>query len=86
MEPTNGSKSRTRGRAPGRPARTTRPSRAARLAAGAAIPHRPTILAVPEDAVRARAYEIFLARGGGHGRDLDDWLQAEREVSVALRP
>jgi DUF2934 family protein len=27
-----------------------------------------------------RAYEIFLAHGRVHGRDLDDWLQAEREL------
>ena len=27
-----------------------------------------------------RAYGIFLARGGEHGHDLDDWLQAEREI------
>ena len=28
-----------------------------------------------------RAYEIFEARGRHHGQDLDDWLQAEREVN-----
>ena len=27
-----------------------------------------------------RAYEKFLARGGEHGHDLDDWLQAEIEL------
>jgi hypothetical protein len=31
-------------------------------------------------AIARRAYEIFLARGAEHGHDLDDWLQAEREV------
>jgi len=30
--------------------------------------------------VARRAYELFLARGAGHGRDLDDWLEAERQV------
>ena len=30
--------------------------------------------------IAARAYELFLARGGEHGHDLDDWLQAEREL------
>lgn len=30
--------------------------------------------------IAARAHEIFQSRGGEHGRDLDDWLQAEREV------
>ena len=32
------------------------------------------------DRVALRAYELFLARGGEHGRDIDDWLEAEREV------
>lgn len=26
-----------------------------------------------------RAYELYLARGGADGLDLEDWLQAERE-------
>ena len=30
--------------------------------------------------IRRRAYEIYLARGEQPGRDLDDWLQAEREL------
>ena len=29
--------------------------------------------------IRCRAYQIYLERGGQHGRDLDDWLQAKRE-------
>lgn len=36
--------------------------------------HSPT----PEQ-IRQRAYEIHKARGGAPGRELDDWLQAERE-------
>jgi DUF2934 family protein len=32
------------------------------------------------DEIAQRAYEIFLARGGGPGHDLDDWLQAESEL------
>jgi hypothetical protein len=32
-----------------------------------------------EEAIRRRAYELHLERGGAHGRDMDDWLQAERE-------
>jgi len=30
--------------------------------------------------IRRRAHELFLARGAEPGRDLDDWLQAEREL------
>src|SRR5262245_43529333 len=32
------------------------------------------------DRVALRAYERFLARGGEHGRDVEDWLEAEREI------
>lgn len=32
------------------------------------------------DRVAARAYEIYQERGGTDGMDLDDWLQAEREL------
>jgi hypothetical protein len=30
--------------------------------------------------IARRAYEIYLARGGGEGRDVEDWLSAEAEV------
>jgi hypothetical protein len=30
--------------------------------------------------IRDRAFEIHIERGGIHGCDLDDWLQAEREL------
>ena len=29
------------------------------------------------------AYEIYLARGGQAGKELEDWLQAERELARA---
>jgi hypothetical protein len=32
------------------------------------------------EAIAKRAYELFLARGGEDGHDLDDWLQAEQEL------
>jgi len=31
--------------------------------------------------IRQRAYERFCERGGEHGRDLEDWLEAERELA-----
>ncbi|HEY2433189.1 MAG TPA: DUF2934 domain-containing protein [Vicinamibacterales bacterium] len=31
--------------------------------------------------IAMRAYELFLARGGADGRDFDDWLAAERELT-----
>lgn len=36
-----------------------------------------------EDAIRRRAYELYLARNGEHGHDLDDWLQAEKELATS---
>jgi Protein of unknown function (DUF2934) len=30
--------------------------------------------------IAQRAYELYLARGGAHGSELEDWLQAEREL------
>ena len=35
-----------------------------------------------EEAIAVRAYEIYLGRGGSHGSDIDDWLQAERELNL----
>lgn len=34
----------------------------------------------PDGEIRRRAYEIYLERGEQPGRELDDWLQAEREL------
>jgi HSP20 family protein len=33
-----------------------------------------------QDRITRRAYEIFSENGGIFGRDIDDWLQAEREL------
>jgi DUF2934 family protein len=35
---------------------------------------------VADEQFRLRAYEIYLERGEQPGRELDDWLQAEREL------
>ncbi len=34
--------------------------------------------------IARRAHELYEARGGQDGRDLDDWLQAEREVDAEI--
>jgi hypothetical protein len=34
----------------------------------------------PDEEIRRRAYEIYLERGEQQGRELDDWLRAEREL------
>jgi hypothetical protein len=33
-----------------------------------------------DEAVRTRAYYLFLERGARSGHELDDWLRAEREI------
>lgn len=51
-------------------------------------PKKTRSLPVPEqdfreqrlDRISARAYEIYEARGGAWGQDLDDWLQAEKQI------
>jgi hypothetical protein len=35
-----------------------------------------------EQEIRDRAYEIYLERGAQPGYELEDWLQAERELST----
>jgi hypothetical protein len=57
---------------------------------GPRIPSLPT----PEDDLRERRYEriavrayaLYEARGGEHGQDLEDWLQAEREIDTETEP
>jgi hypothetical protein len=34
--------------------------------------------------IARRAYEVYCERGGQHGRDLEDWLQAERELRTQV--
>ena len=34
--------------------------------------------------IARRAHEIYEARGGEHGKALEDWLQAEREIDAEL--
>jgi len=34
-----------------------------------------------EQEIRRRAYELYLERGEEPGHDLEDWLQAERELA-----
>jgi hypothetical protein len=34
--------------------------------------------------IARRAFEIYEARGGAHGQDLDDWLQAEQQIDAEI--
>ena len=55
-------------------ARSTRPPQA--------VPKgdTPSPVAPSRDAIAARAYELYLARGGADGKDIDDWLIAEQDL------
>ena len=35
---------------------------------------------ISEQEIAQRAYELYVARGGADGHDVEDWLQAEREL------
>jgi hypothetical protein len=37
------------------------------------------------DQIAEAAYHRFLKRGGGHGNDVEDWIEAERELSSRRR-
>jgi hypothetical protein len=39
-----------------------------------------------DEEIRRRAYEIYRERGEQPGRELDDWLQAERELERGMFP
>jgi hypothetical protein len=40
---------------------------------------------IDRERLAARAYELYLSRGGDPGRDVDDWLEAERELQQGPR-
>ena len=47
-----------------------------------AVEERKRLLhSTPEQEVRIRAHEIYQQRGGQLGNELDDWLQAEHELT-----
>ena len=38
-----------------------------------------------EQEIAVRAHELYEKRGGEAGRDVEDWLQAERELKAARK-
>ena len=40
---------------------------------------------VPQEQIAKRAYHKFVARGGAHGSDKQDWLEAEKELQREAR-
>ena len=50
---------------------------------GTAVKERERLLhSTGEQEIRNRAYEIYLQRGAQPGNEVEDWLQAERELST----
>jgi|SRR5579863_420502 len=47
---------------------------------GEALSHLARLMRDVNDEIRERAYRLFLERAGEDGRDLDDWIAAEREL------
>ena len=37
---------------------------------------------ITKDEVARRAYELFIARGQGEGQEVEDWLEAERQLEA----
>ncbi|HEX9121341.1 MAG TPA: DUF2934 domain-containing protein [Terriglobales bacterium] len=46
----------------------------------ARVPTDPVQAHSMEEKIRIRAYLLFEKRGGEHGHDLADWLQAEADI------
>lgn len=44
------------------------------------VPKQAVRRAPTDEEIRQRAYEIYLSRDGRPGNELEDWLQAEREL------
>jgi hypothetical protein len=45
---------------------------------------KPDAIQITQAAIATRAHEIYRARGGAHGSDMEDWLQAEREIKTTV--
>jgi hypothetical protein len=54
----------------------------ARMSPAIQQPHSSSqhMVRIPPEEIAERAYELFMARGGAHGQDIDDWLLAESEL------
>jgi len=61
-------------------ARTKTPARAASASAADRARKLPASPAVSNTDIARRAYDLYLSRGREDGHDIEDWLQAEREL------
>jgi hypothetical protein len=62
---------------------TTKKAAAVQQSNGDHARNEPAAVEPTSEAIRARAYELFLARGASHGNDLADWFAAEQELRAA---
>jgi outer membrane protein TolC len=46
---------------------------------------RPAQPLTTDSEIARRAYDLYLARGREGGHDVEDWLQAERELNASSR-
>ena len=52
----------------------------AEAASGQDLPSALTAAAPSQDAIARRAHELYIRRGATDGHDIDDWLEAERQL------
>lgn len=45
----------------------------------------PPALEPLRERIAARAYAVFLGRGGEHGHAEEDWLEAERQITTEIQ-
>jgi Protein of unknown function (DUF2934) len=43
------------------------------------------VMEITREMIEKKAYELYLARGGQHGSDVGDWLEAERQLQGEVR-
>ena len=63
-------------------AKTTTKPEAVATANDRARKTAPLTTTITENDIARRAYDLYLARGREDGHDVEDWLQAERELGV----
>ena len=59
---------------------TTKSGKTEKSKSGSEIARVTTQAVDLQHVIRCRAYELYRQRGGQHGRDREDWFQAESEV------
>jgi hypothetical protein len=65
-----------------KPTKKSSPTQARSKSAGERAVRMPqtTPESAPDDSIADLAHRLFLDRGGAHGHDVDDWLEAERRL------